>query len=287
MTLSETEYALQLETLGHQVHANGSVWWKTKYPLFCEPAFEFRCFEPGAARPRASKAVLGYAHRVPEAGRSNRVIEYMVLDGDDLRGFSMARLGQKKRNQARQGLKRCQVSKLQTLTPWLEDLRRINISQAERLLMDTTFDTPPSDYVKHAEAWRSRMTTAFALPGRDWWGAFADGKLVAYLVTLSVENTLCIETSKAHTEALKLRPNDALYCTVLENAAQDPDCRQIMNSPASRGSLDHFKEEFLFEKRPLYFYNSQPRLRRVLGSLARARKMLACRLRARCSRKIA
>ena len=286
MTLSEAEYAQQLRARGCRIHENQTVWWKTKYPLFCEPAFEFRCFEPGAARPWSSESMLGYAHRVPAAGMSNRVIEYMVLEGDALRGFSLARLGQKKRNQVRQGLKYCQIAQMQTLTPWLEDLRQINISQAERLMNDSTFDTPPGDYVKHAEAWRSRMETAFALPGRDWWGAFADGKLVAYLVTLRVENTLCIDTSKAHTEALKLRPNDALYWTVLEKAALDTECGRIMNSPVSRGTLDHFKKEFLFEKRPLYFYNSNPRLRRVLGSLARARKMLSCRLQARHSRRV-
>jgi len=276
--MTEAEYIEQQRQLGCRIHEHQGLAWRQRGPGFAQPVFEFRPFAPGAFQPRRLRALLGYVHQVPDASQAHRTVEFMAMDRPTLASYSLAALDGKKRNQVRQGLRLCSVHRLDNLEPVLEDMRQINISQATRLLQDATFDTPPEAYERGADAWRTRCRRLFALPGRLWWGAFADDHLVAYAVTLHVEHCVFLESTKTHSDAFRRRPTDALYHALLEHLAGDATCTRLFNSPVSRPSLDEFKRQFRFAPTPVHYYYSAPRLRGlaslVLHRLRRASSAL-------------
>ena len=87
----------------------------------------------------------------------------------------------------------------------------------------------------------------FTLSGWQWWGAFAQGQLVAYMRTLQVADVLFIMSMKNHTQFLKLCGSDAIYFTALEAASRSGSVSRIVNGGPMRPSLDRFKEQFLFK----------------------------------------
>jgi len=254
--LTEADYAEQRREMGRTIHENDGVWWETLAPFYTKPAFEFKSFLPKTAKPRWSKSFFGYSHQVPDRRYANRILEYMILEGEDLRHFSMASLRSEKRNQVRKGLKMCEVRPVLDLESCLEDLRQINIAQAKRLMEDETFCLPYTYYVEHEREWKSEMRRLFAMPGHDWWGAFHQGILVAYMVTCHVENIRLIQFMKTHTDHLRLCATDAIYFTALENACRDPDCHKIVNGAPAREGLNRFKAQFLFKPSEVFYFTS-------------------------------
>ena len=278
--MTEAEYIHQQRLLGWKIHENAGVYWRQKNSFFAQPVFEFRPFSVGFSVPKKIHSLLGYVHQVPDARQANKIVQFMGMSGETIRSYSLNQLDGKKRNKVRQGLKNCAVKAIEDIALHLEEMRQINISQASRLMGDVRFDTAPSAYVKNAEAWKQKMKTLFALPGRKWWGAFVGGKLIAYVVTLHIEDIVFFDTTKTHTEAFRFRPTDALYHTILEYLATDKTCARIMNSQVSRPSLDEFKQQFLFRATPVYYYYSNPNLHKMVanglmlckGILSRARR---------------
>ena len=251
--LSEAEFAREQEKLGLRIHQNGGVWWEQVNRMYCKPAFEFQVLRPGTARPHLRHALLGYSHQVPEASLGNRTVRFMILEGDDLRGFDIPRLSVKKRNQVRKGLDQCEVRPLDEIESHLEQMRLINMSQAAR---QDRVDVPPEYYEQKAEAWRRQIRLYFSHAGYRWSGAFRDGTLIAYLSTLSVAGVTFVQVVKSHTDHLISCPVDALYYKALLGASRDPGCQMVVNGgPANRG-LDHFKEQFLFRPRPFSYYTA-------------------------------
>jgi hypothetical protein len=183
----------------------------------------------------------------------------MGLEGDNLRDFGMARLDSKKRNQVRKGLKCCEVRIISDLEACLEDARDVCISHAQRgAASRKAFHASPDFFRTEADTWRAQMRRDFAGGGREWYGAWHAGRLIAYLVTLQVEDTVLVEKMKLHTDALAHGPSDALYFHVLSRFAPDSACRRIINSSPQRPGLDRFKEQFLFKATPLPQFVSNP-----------------------------
>jgi hypothetical protein len=259
--ISEETYARDSAALGRRGHLHDGVWWKTPYPGYSKPLFEFRAIVPGESRPASSRALLGYSHHVPEARMGNRFKEYLILEGEALRTFGLPALSSKKRNQVRKGLKLLQVRPVREVEPFLDSIRDIYVSQATRHTERYDLpDTPPTFYTEHEQLWRTRELRHLGTCGRELYGAFAEDRLVAFLVTSHVEGTRFIEKMKSHTDYLHACPSDALYFTVLEEAGRDPACLRVVN-PGFRGEgLTHFKEQFLFRRTQVPMYVSNPRL---------------------------
>jgi hypothetical protein len=122
------------------------------------------------------------------------------------------------------------------------------------------------------------MRSEAALEGREWWGAFVDGVLAAYLRTFQVDGIRIIQQAKADTDYLKACPMDALYFTVLNHAAADPACRILFNGRPQHPSLNHYKEQFLFRADKLPYYSSHAGLvelgKRALRLRQRIRRAL-------------
>jgi len=257
--ITEDQYVEACLQRGVKGHLHDGVWWRFPAPLYAKPMFEFHTIVPGGAKPSFAKAPLGFSHHVVEARQANRTMEYMILEGDDLALFGLERLPGKKRNQVRKGLKSCEVRLVQDVDRHLEDIRSIYIAQATRHTASHDLpDTPPSFYVQHADLWRARERQHLTAPGREVWGAFVDDRLVAFLVSSQIDTVRFIEKMKSHTDFLKACPSDALYFTVIDHATRNDGCRTIVNPGLRGGSMDRYKEQFLFKRTgvPVYVSNA-------------------------------
>jgi len=254
--LTEAEFAEQQIMLGRRVHYNEGVYWEEVRPWYCKPAFIYSAFEPGEARPAFGRRWLGFSHQVMSFAKGNRSVRLMVIDGERLKDFSMMALPSKKRNQVRRGLRDCEVELIQDLEPVLERIREINISQAVRQQEGRGAETPARRYLEEADEWRVQVRRDFSLPGREWWGAYIDGELAAYMRSYQVGDTRVIEQTKADSKCLKNYPMDALYFSVLSEAAADEYCCQIVNGRPMHASLNHYKEQFLFKNREYPYFSS-------------------------------
>ncbi|HPR69775.1 MAG TPA: hypothetical protein PLJ99_10845, partial [Kiritimatiellia bacterium] len=130
--LTEAQYAEQQRRLGRRLHEHDGVWWEEIRRFYCKPAFVYKAFDRGSARPAPGRSWLGYSHPVPDAGQANRFLPVMTLTRDRLDGFGLPALPQKKRNQVRRALERCEVRPLADVVSCLERLREINLSQVRR-----------------------------------------------------------------------------------------------------------------------------------------------------------
>jgi hypothetical protein len=244
--LTEIQYAEQQRGLGHRIHEHDGVYWEEIYPFYCKPAFIYKPFDRGKAKPPRFCSLLGYDHQVCHPEQGNRWRPLMVLDRNQLDDFDLLKLSSKKRNQVRRGLEHCAVTPITEIDMHLERMLEINISQAIRQENGAGANATSSRYIAEAEEWRQRTRSEFALTGWEWWGAFVDGVLAAYLRTYQVDGIRIFYMTKADTAFLKFYPMDALYFAVLLEAASDPSCERIINGRPMHPSLNHFKEEFLF-----------------------------------------
>lgn len=240
------EFVGQLLTLGERLHEHDGVWWRQHGPFYWKPALEFLELEPGRAKPATRRAWVGYSHLVPPASGSNRSAYYMVFEAGAATPFTLDSLTSKKRNQVRKGLRCCEIRRIGALEPVLADLQRINISARRR----TGAGLPADYYVKKYERWRRRMLSLFALPGRDWWGAFVGTRLVAYFFSYAVDDTLIIDAAKSETDFLTHNPSDALLYTLMEDALNAKRCRRIIYGgwTPNDDRLTEFKEKYGFQK---------------------------------------
>lgn len=274
--MTEQEYAEQEQSMGARVHLHRGVWWREVYPFYYKPVFEVRELSLGESSPSAWRSLLGYSHVVKQPASGNRSMEYMVMSGVDLASFALNKLRDAKRAQVRKGLRSLTIRELEAADPVLEDLRAINIAQANRQQAKSGFGLAADYYTQHRREWEDEHRRLFALPKRGKWGAFAEGKLVAYAVAFIVADTGFISAVKSHTDYLHLCSNDALYFTFLESLRATGMCTRVFNGAPSIPSLNRFKEQFLFQPTSLGVYTHGLWLREIgLSATSNARKVRA------------
>jgi len=275
--ISEEAFAREEQRLGKNVHFHDGVWWVRAAPFYCKPIHEFGPFPPESARPKNLKALLGYSHQVPDPTQATRCLRWNVLQGDDLRHFSLERLRGKKRNQVRMGIRDCRIEALSQSDALLEQMRLINISQAKRFEGVGEHGTflPAEHYELHASQWGEGILRLFSHQGHQFVGAFVGDTLAAYVDLLQVAGTWMFGAVKSHNVHLQHRPVDALYFTILSMASQNGECNRVVNGgpDGERGSLTYFKEEFLLRVVPVPYYSRTllptTRLRNLAGLMMR------------------
>lgn len=277
--ISEKTFAQEDRRLGKQVHCHDGVWWVRTAPFYYKPVCEFRPFAPGSARPHPLKALLGYSHQVPDAAQATRSAQWNILQGEDLRTFSLERLRGKRRNLVRAGIRDCRVEFVDPIEPLLEEVRAINISQARKFEQADAYGTflPSEYYETHAARWREDMRRIFSHAGHRFVGAFVGDRLAAYVDLIQIEDVWMFGAVKSLQEHLPRRPIDALYFTILHLAAQSAECSRVVNGGGAdeRESLTHFKGEFFLKPVtvPYYTRTRLPLARlRQLRNLAKPRR---------------
>jgi hypothetical protein len=159
----------------------------------------------------------------------------------------------------RGGMRDCQVKIVDQIGELLEEMRVINISQAikfENAGESGTF-LPSEYYDKQAAKWREDMLKIFSHKGHQFVGAFAGGKLAAYIDLIKIEDTWMFGAVKSNDEYLKHRPVDAMYFNILSMAAQDSECKRVVNGGGydERESLTRFKGEYFLKPVSLPYYS--------------------------------
>ncbi|MBX3423890.1 MAG: hypothetical protein KF752_20220 [Pirellulaceae bacterium] len=184
----------------------------------------------------------------------------MLLDRSTLDRFELKNLQPRKRTTIRRALEACQIQLIPDVEADLERIRLINVSQAQRQANISHTAESIERYTAQADDWRAQIRQEARLPGRQWWGAYIEGNLVAYLRSYQVGNRLVIQQVKSDTNYLKSSPVDALYYSVLSQAASDPSCDLIFNGEPMHASLNQFKELYLFRAVDLPVYSSNAML---------------------------
>jgi len=250
--ISEEIFAREERRLGKSVHYHDGRWWVESAPFYYKPIHEFNPFPPKSARPRPIKAVAGYSHQVPVPAMANRQVVYNVLDGDNLRKFSMESLKPAKRRAVRKGQKDCVIDFITPTDENLEQIRLCNISLAERCegVREPGSFKPASYYMEHASQWREDIMALFHHKGHRFVGAFVDNKLVAYINLIIIEDTWSFSAIKSITEHLEHRPVDVLYFSLLTQASQasvSGECKRVINGGGidELESLARFKADYM------------------------------------------
>ena len=258
--MNEAEFARCQSALGRRIHENDGVFWEEVYPFYCKPAFNYKPFDPGVKKPASWRSLLGYSHQVRDANLGNRTVPFMVLDSEDLRSFDIMRIPIKKRPKIRKGLKACDVHFMEDLVPILDRVRQINIKQAVRQEKGAGAETPVKRYTVEADAWRAQVLKEFSVGGREWWGAFIGEELAAYMRTYQVDGVRVIEQTKVDNAYYKFYPMDALYYTIISQAAADQNCQFIVNGRPQHSSLNYYKEQFCFKSVEFPYYSTNARM---------------------------
>jgi hypothetical protein len=249
-----SDYADYLNRSGGSAHLSGGVWWVRRAPFYFKPLVEARAFPRGTSRPSILKGGIAYCHQVCKQEEATRVVEFMVLSGSRLREFSLGNLRADKRNQVRKGLRSCTVSQFGSFDEHVEDLRRINISQAERLARGHNHGRPSTYYQGEARSWRRAMARLFGAPGHSWWGAWVEGRLAAYALTTAIEDVLIVSAAKSDAAYHSANANDAIYFTLLSAASANGGFSVVINGGPLRPSLDRFKEGFGFSRIASHYF---------------------------------
>jgi hypothetical protein len=104
------------------------------------------------------------------------------------------------------------------------------------------------------EAWRRRHLAAAALPGFEAWGAHVEGRLVACMLCVRVDDWVEVLSQQSLAEFLSARVNNALTFVFTEDAIRRPGVRavfytvQSLDAPAR---VDEFKFRMGYLAAPL------------------------------------
>ena len=224
MTLEE--YLRQESGIRSGVHFHGGVWWKQTSPGCCQLLYPLQEIPPGSAAPHPLRSFIRYSHVVPAgSGTPGRMRTRLVIQGDNLKNYSLQNIADRKRRQAINKAVRCgfKTGLIQDLEKHRRDLHDIYISNAAR----NQHGLPAQWYVEHEEEWWRNLAREHALPGRDWFGAFHGEKLVAFLYNCLVDDTAVMLVAKSHRDYLVSDPNDLLWFDSFLHYQAMPECRRI------------------------------------------------------------
>ena len=240
--MSPEEIVAFFESRGHRVVKTASCWWYDEYrqrSLYTSFPTH-RLIDP----PRAEIAEL--FHRLPSAlgvrfiapagSRSHQSFNWVRR-----KPYDLAALSSKSRNQTRRGMERCQ-------------LKTLSWDELVALAGEAHRDTMKRHRTNGAESLGFDVQLS-ECPAYEAWGAFIDGHLAAYAVTLLVEDWVHILLHRSVTAYLKFYPNNALIFSVVSELLCRPDVTTVsfgLEPLMSHDSLAHFKSGMGFAREPVY-----------------------------------
>ena len=244
--MNKQRFIEQQIALGYTLHQHDGIWWQQQSPFHCKPAFRYETIVEGSSHPLWFRSIAGYSHLVPDGSPFNSSISVMMLHWDSKRLFEITDLSSSRRSKVRRGQKKNEIRLITNLQFHLEDLRKVVISTRLR----TGVGNPVSYYFDHYAKWCKEMLSLFEMDDRFWWGAFIDGRFVAYYQTVLVESTLFIMAAKSHSDFLANYPNDTILFTVMSHALNELGCRKIEYGDWSQSDekLFYFKQSYGFKK---------------------------------------
>ncbi len=242
--LTAEGYARFLALQGYRVRSTTSLFWFEANRWFFLSAPHHREYRLQREELRSlfrSWGCLGARYAAPVDSAFGKLSYQIVLDDHS---YGLERLSANVRSKVRRGLKRCRVCSADLIVlereGWelhLETLRRQNREQAW-----TT------------DRWARFWSAARQTPGVEGWGAWVDGRLAAFLVTVRFEDAVEFLLSRSSTEERGAYPNNALIFTVAEEMLvrrRAPEITFGLESLEPVKPLDDFKFSMGFRPRPI------------------------------------
>jgi len=239
--MSPEEIAAFLKKRGHRVVQTASCWWYNEY----HQDHLYHSFPMHRAVNPSPEEIAELFQRIPRA-LGFRFVGPPQSGGFDSfiwvrrKPYDLTALNSKSRNQTRRGLERCEVKKIS----WDELL--ISARNAHQDTMG-----------RHQQNGAGSLGFGIELgecPAYEAWGAFIDGRLAAYTVTLWIEDWVHILLQRSVTAELKFYPNNALVFSVVSELLSRPGVTAVsfgLESLVSLDSLEHFKSGMGFTKEPV------------------------------------
>ena len=241
--MSAENYAQFLENLGHRVVRTKSSWWASGAGrTFGQFPYHHQIL-PSRDETDELLGLTGTAARYccpVEAGSKSHMY---VMDDP---GYSLDTLSSNTRSKTRRGLKRCEVRRLNF--DELESAGAFDIC-AETISRQHSRSLPKN----HTSNWQRYATAAQSCNVMETWGAFLEGKLVAFLVAGRIENCMNIFIARSSSAARSAYPNNALMYEFLHQAIRQPGIDLVsfgwQSIRAEMDSLEQFKSSLGFKKR--------------------------------------
>ncbi|MDQ7786442.1 MAG: hypothetical protein RDU01_02435 [Thermodesulfovibrionales bacterium] len=248
--MTSKEFIEQQIAAGYKVHYHDGLWWEQFRPFFYKPVIPFHELIPGKVVPKFTKSFLGYKHLVSDRQLANQYWPILLLDNNKLQEYSIYSVHTPKRSQVRKGLKLTEIKRIEHIETAIEDIKNICISTRMR----TKHGKPEKYYL--TEEWKRWITKEFNLAKREWWGAYDGKKLIAYIYSVLIDETMFLRAAKSHTDTLEKCPNDALIFSFLIYCKNLPDCKQVSfgDAGSSNTSLYKYKLRLGFEEIHLPVY---------------------------------
>jgi|LGVE01.1.fsa_nt_gb hypothetical protein len=253
--MEEQKAANTLRRADYKVHKRDGIWWLQVAPFFCKPVDPFRTIRPLQSAPKLQYSLLGYSHPVPDTALSTKTWAVMYMGPNCLSAFGIAQLKPKRRSSVRKALRHVEIKQIEEIKPMLDSMNEICISVAKR----TGHGKPPDFYIKKRQEWERFMVKEFSIVGREWWGAYAEGQLIAYFYAYLINATMFISAAKSHSDFLGLLPNDAFVFTFLEYCRELEGCKRVVYGDWSPDapSLNQFKARYGFERKDVPEYRHE------------------------------
>ena len=256
--LDAAGYARFLEALGHRVVRAGETYWYDvggRFYMSAPPFFVVRPDEAQLDDVFRSTQCIGLRYPAPLEGPGRRSYQIVCDDPD----YGLEKLSGNNRSKVRRGLKRCRIE----ATPMDA------IATHGRRAHEDTVGRQGRDGVLGGERWRRFFEVAAQTPGFEGWGAWVDGELAAFLVSVSFADSVEFLLARSRSDLLSAYPNNALIFSVTEEMLRQRKVGSItfgLESLEPVGPLDQFKFGIGYAQRPLrqrvVFH---PLLRGVLG----------------------
>lgn len=252
--MTSKEYVEQVIDIGHKhydIHFNDGVWWLKVAPFLYRPVDQMHLIEPGSARPKKHKALLGYSHLTSDKQYANKYWSMLFVSEERLNNFDMQSLSSSVRARVRKGLRLTEVKKIEDIEQTIDNMRDVCVSKASR-----TGHGKPPEYFN--EEWKNAKFKEFEIDKntKERWGAFYEGSLIAFMNIFLVDGIMFISFAASHTDHLNKCPNDALLFTILEHCKKLADCKKVQFGDWSNNeSLNRFKQKYGFEREDLPVYS--------------------------------
>ena len=226
---------------GHRVVQSASCWWYDEY----RQKRIYNSFPVHRLINPRREEIAQLFRRIPSAvairfiGPSQKE-GYQSFMWVRRRPYDLTELSSKSRNQTRRGIEVCEVRRV----PWDE-----LISAASDAHRDTM-----TRHRMNGDAPLGFDTELAQCPAYEAWGAFIEGRLAAYAVTLTVEDWVHILLHRSVTASLKLRPNNALIFCLVKELLSSTDVSAVsygLQPLTTLDSLEHFKLGMGFAQEPV------------------------------------
>ena len=187
------------------------------------------------------QGAIALRYSTPLDAPVGRVSYHVVCEN---RAYDMPALERRARQGVRHGLERCRVEAIP-----LDRLAREGWQLVAETCQRQGREVPYSE-----EAWRRRCRVAASLPGFEAWGALVDGRLVASLLAVQIDDCCELLMQQCQTAFLEAHVNNALAFAVTREVSRRPHVNSIfytLQSLDAPASVDVFKFRMGYVARPL------------------------------------